>query len=142
MLNKPNDARLTPRYKVELRAHISFHGQTILGTTKDISRGGICLICSKPIAAGSPLEIDLVLELAAEAFSEHLILTTNVIWCTTVGQLYQIGCSFEALSPGHKNRVEMFLRFLDQEVQLGSHEPAPAFTNTFDTGDAEEAELL
>lgn len=128
------EGRQHPRFAVQLEARLEASGRSALATTKDVSRGGICLVCPMEVAAGSDIKLALSLKLGATSFSESLELVGRTIWCTPVGQGYQVGAVFTDMSPVKLGYLEMFLRFLQQEISLAGAEP-PDVDEQFDTGD-------
>jgi hypothetical protein len=132
------DVRQHPRYAVQIEAQIHLEGRTVVAVTKDMSRGGICIICPTQITPGSDLELSLSLSLGTDVFSEGLDLVGRVIWCTPMGQMYQVGAVFADLSPVKAGYLEMFLRFVQQEISLGTGEHALP-DEQFDTGDADDS---
>jgi hypothetical protein len=133
---QPN-ARRYPRFAVELEAKIQYAGATLDAVTRDIGRGGICLIGPREVKAGSKLKLSLLLVLGESAFSESLELHGRVIWCTPLGTQFQVGAVFTDLTPSKLGQLDMFLRFLQQEILLDGSEP-PAEEEKFDTGDIDD----
>src|SRR5262249_37605536 len=91
------EQRQHPRYAIELDAEIVSGGESILGRTHDISKGGFCLLLPRPLEAGSPCEVKLALVFSETEFSEQLSLKAQVAWCTKVKDAHQVGVKFEAL---------------------------------------------
>ena len=136
--DRPN-ARRHPRYAVQVEAQVDLGGQRVHAVTKDLSRGGICLVCSQASTAGSRVHVSLALVLGTNSFAEGLDLVGRVIWCTPMGAMFQLGLVFTEMAPPKLGQLEMFLRFLQQEILV---EPEPAATkieDRFDTGDADDA---
>jgi hypothetical protein len=133
------DGRRYPRYPVEVEAKVTAGGVSLPATTKDLSRGGICIICPEGVPAGTRLRVSLSLTLGADTFAEGLDLSARVVWCTQVDQTYQLGAVFTEMSGTKAGLLDMFLRFLEQEILVsGSGAEAPADDDPFDTGDGDE----
>jgi len=137
MTDRP-ESRKFPRFAVELDAQVQIEGQTVAAVTRDVSRGGICLVSPRQVEAGSNLQLSLLLMLGANAFSEGLELTGRVIWCTPLGHLFQLGAVFINMTPEKRGLLEMFLRFLQQEILMDGGEP-PAVEEQFDTGGEDDS---
>ena len=139
MTDKPQgDARRHPRFAVQIEAQATWKGSSMAAITKDMSRGGICLICPRRIPPGSTLGLSLSLILGTNAFSESLELGARVVWCTPIDQVFQVGAVFVELDRAKTGYLEMFLRFLQQEVLVAGSAETPDATTPFDTGDADE----
>jgi hypothetical protein len=137
------DARRHPRFAVAIEAVVTTaKGETMEATTKDMSHGGICLVCPKEVGAGEALELGLSLVLGADTFTESLTLPSRVVWCTPLpGKGFQVGAMFHKLDRAKRGFLEMFLRFLQQEVLLADGEPPleeSVPNKEFDTGDADK----
>jgi hypothetical protein len=107
------ETRRHPRFTVDVEAVVHTSAQHFSARTRDISRSGICLITSSAMQAGERVGIELVLAFGDNAFSEPLHLEARVVWCTSIGQSFQIGAMFILLSEEHEDFLEMFLRYLD-----------------------------
>jgi hypothetical protein len=101
-----------PRYAHEASVTLYVAGQTSEGRTKNVSRGGLCVDLSDPIAIGTDLEIDLQLVFEDDTQSEALRLPARVAWCTTVDEAFQVGLMFRPLAAELGQYLTMFLRFL------------------------------
>lgn len=134
------ESRRHPRFAVQIEAVVS-HGQDQMSSiTKDMSRGGICLVCPRKIPAGANVRLSLSLILGADSFSETLLLTARVVWCTQIDKAFQVGAVFTDMGREKTGYLEMFLRFLQQEVLVaGIPDQAPPAKGPFDTGDADDA---
>ncbi len=136
-LGQRPDGRQHPRFLVTLAAQVQLGNRTVAAQTKDMSRSGICLVCPGQAAAGSTIRLSLALSLGANAFSENLELTARVIWCTPLAERFQLGAVFTNLDAEKRGFLEMYLRFLQQEITVGEKE-APVSDSPFDTGDEDE----
>jgi hypothetical protein len=131
------DGRRHPRFEVQLEAQVQLGGHTIPALTKDVSRGGICIVCARDASPGTVIRLRLALALGNGAFSEQLELSARVIWCTAVDGRHQLGAVFTELTPEKRGFLEMFLRFLQQEILVGEGE-AQGPADLFDTGGEDE----
>jgi Tfp pilus assembly protein PilZ len=132
-----SDARRHPRFAVQIDAKVTApDGEQMTAITKDMSRGGICVVCPKRIVPGSTVGLSLSLILGDNSFSESLELSARVVWCTPIAQVHQVGAVFTGLTREKAGFLEMFLRFLQQEVLVtGPGEPPTLARSPFDTGD-------
>lgn len=140
MTRRP-DARRHPRFAVQIDAQVSLGEQTFTATTKDMSRGGICLFCPQKIEPGSNIDMSLSLVLGSDAFSESIRLSARVVWCTPVDDNYQVGAAFVEMDRMKTGQLYMFLRFLEQEIREKAAEPPEESTTPFDTGDSDSLEM-
>lgn len=62
-----------------------------------------------------------------DSFSEPLVLPARVVWCTPIGDLFQLGASFMPLTTEQQSYLAMFLRYLEAgpESQATVDEPPP-----------------
>jgi len=89
-----------------------------------MSRSGICLITDTKIARDTELKVDLVLSLGTDSMSEPLVVSARTIWCTAISGQFQIGAMFVKLDAERARFLDLFMRFLDGEVNPVGHEPA------------------
>lgn len=131
------DSRRHPRFSVDVDARVSLaSGQRVAARTRDVSRAGICLIGASAVPVGSALSLELVLAFGDNAFSEPLALSARVVWCTPIGQSFQIGVMFDELTEDQDNFLDMFLQFLDGT--LGPREGEDAAADGHETSDDDE----
>jgi hypothetical protein len=135
--DRSGNSRQFPRYAVELEASIDLEGETLEAVTRDIGRGGICLVGPRAVASGRRLNLSLKLVLGTTAFSEGLELDARVIWCTPISAHHQIGAVFTEMTAAKLGQLDMLLRFLQQEILLEGSEPADE-DEKFDTGDIDD----
>ena len=102
------------RYAVDVDATLTLDdGHRVKARTRDLSRNGICLIAGEPVSAGGPAAVELVLSFGNNAFSEPLSLAARIVWCTQLGNSFQLGAMFEDLSDQQEQFVDVFLQYLD-----------------------------
>jgi len=111
---RENDGRQHRRYSVDVEATVSVgSGARRKMRTRDLSRNGICLLSESAIAPGSEAKIELMLAFGNDAYSEPLLLSARVVWCSDLAGTYQVGAIFEDISDEQDDFLEMFLQFLD-----------------------------
>jgi len=114
MSRRSQEARRHRRFHVEIDAKVTTgKGERLAARTRDLSRSGICLITGDGLAGGDTLMIELALSFGKNAFSEPLRLQSHVVWCTQIGQSFQVGAMFDGLTDEQDGFLEMFLHFLD-----------------------------
>ena len=111
------DKRRHARFGCDLRAEIRIGPRVLAARAQDISRGGICLACDEALAVAQAVQVALTLVLAENTFSEPLKLPARVVWCTDLGEGFQLGCRFAELDAERARYLEMFLRFLRGDVR-------------------------
>jgi hypothetical protein len=129
-MSQPPEPRRHPRYAVDVDATLALDdGRRLKMRTRDLSRNGVCLIAGESVTPGVMAAVDLVLSFGNNAFSEPLVLPARVVWCTKIGDAFQLGAMFDEVSEEQDGFLEMFLHFLDgtitpSGVQMGEDEPA------------------
>jgi hypothetical protein len=117
------DSRREERRSVDVKATISVDGRNVAARTRDISRSGICLVTETEIPRDTELKIDLVLSLGTDTMSEPLSVTGRSIWCTPMFGKYQIGAMFVRVDSEQRRFLDLFMRFIDGDVNPVGHEP-------------------
>jgi hypothetical protein len=120
------DARAHPRYACEIDAEVRLPGRKVPARTHDVSRGGMAFTADQAIPSGSEVQISMALVFDEETFSEPLDVRARVVWCTPLGQRFQIGTSFIGLTNENRNYLEMFLRYLREGLARKAEEDAAA----------------
>ena len=118
------DSRREQRRPVDITATISVDGRVVPARTRDISRLGICLISGTEIPRDTELAIKLVLSLGIDTMSEPLLVKGRTIWCTALFGKYQVGAMFVEIDTHRRRFLDLFMRFMDGEVNPVGHEPA------------------
>lgn len=108
------------RFAVAVAAEIRSATGVSSALTRDLSRGGVCFVIQTPMPRGTPFKISLSLVLGENTYSEPLVLSGTVIWCTPTGEGYQIGAGFNAMDRQTKDLLLVFLGFLAEGVQVSS----------------------
>lgn len=105
-------ARQYPQYAREaLLELVSAQGQ-YTGRTRHISRDGFSVLIDAPVLPGNIVRVRMSLVFDKDTFSEPLELPARVVWCTPIGDHYQLGTSFLALGHEKQSYLAMFLRYL------------------------------
>jgi hypothetical protein len=107
------DKRQHPRYAVELDAEIAVGDMVVAGRTRDISRGGFCVLADHSLPIHTSCEVKLALVFSENQFSEHLALPAHVQWCTPIKNAFQIGIKFGEIDTQNRGYLELFIKFLD-----------------------------
>jgi len=87
--------------------------------TRDMSRAGLCLIASQPIARETEVSLELVLTFGEDGVSEPLKIDGRVAWCTALFGAYQIGVKFVKVDDERAKYLNMFVGFLDGTLAPG-----------------------
>ncbi len=107
------DPRAHPRYAVEIDAEVRSGAQVIPARTRNVSRGGLAVLASQPVAVGADVILSISLVFDEQAMSEPLPLHGRVVWCAPLAdEHYQVGLTFVALRAEERQYIEMFLRYL------------------------------
>ena len=117
------EQRRTPRYEVSLTCDVRYAGRHLAATSRDLSRGGICLLTREPIPLSSVVELSVALVFDERATSEALVLPATVVWCTDLKTHYQIGAKFGPLPRQIDQYLEIFLRLLAGALDSPDDEP-------------------
>ncbi len=131
----PSERRQHPRYLVALHSALVLDDQPREAQTRDIGRGGICLVIGPAVPRGEVVILRLSLALGSGPLSEALELPARVVWCTELGDEHQLGLAFDELSYHQIGELEVFLRFLHSE----GGEPPLSSEAAFDTSEQEPA---
>jgi len=107
--------RQFPRYAVEAEINLRAPGRHALrGRTANVSRGGVCVSIGAPFTVGETVDVELQLVFDEDSFSEPLALPARVVWCTDMGDVWQLGMGFRSLSAEQGRYVDLFLRYLHE----------------------------
>jgi len=112
------DKRLFPRFAVQLAVALeTSDGRVLTGVSRNLSRGGISLETTEPVADGGDVTVRVTLVFDEERTSEPLDLPARVVWCTPFGaDAHQVGTQFRPLSSERLTYLDMFLRYLEQQA--------------------------
>ena len=101
-----------PRYAHQAVVTLHVAGKSHSGKTQNMSRGGVCADIAEQIPLGTDLEVDIQL-VYEDVESEPLRLPARVVWNTALDESFQVGLSFQKLTPEMVQYLTMFLRYLD-----------------------------
>lgn len=118
-----SDRRQSKRYDVVTEVHVIHeHGHSSV-QTRDLSRGGLCMLLPYPLERGTHVRVELSLLLGPNAQSEPLAMDARVAWCAPEGSdTFQVGVSFLDLTEEDETHLETFLEFLRQGFELSESE--------------------
>jgi hypothetical protein len=118
----PRDDREHPRVVTDALVEVVTAGGPLLaGRTRNLSRGGLCVELTGPVEPGAEVEIRITLVFHDDHRSETLGLTARVVWCTPLGDCYQVGSQFGRLSFDEAVYLNMFLSYMDASPRLAEH---------------------
>jgi len=89
----------------------------MLGTTSNLSRGGMSVRFETPTPVGETVEFDLTLVFDEATRSEKLTVTGRIAWCTPVDAEHHVGVSFLGLSIEQIQYLDLFIRYLEDTRQ-------------------------
>jgi hypothetical protein len=122
-----------PRYAIGTEVSLRTRAGVIAkGKTTNLSRGGLCADIDAEPARGQQLEVSIALVFNAEGTSEPLALPARVVWCTGLGDRFQVGLSFLSLSKDQAAFLDMFIRFLEEHPEELSDEKSASRSLPFD----------
>jgi hypothetical protein len=122
--------RLYPRFHVDLKVAVSCDAESVAARTRDISRSGLCLVSTQPLARDKEIAIELVLTFGEGGLSEPLHILGRVMWCTAMFGHFQIGVMFVRVDRDQTRNLTMFIGFLDGSINAG--DPASSDEETTD----------
>ena len=109
-----SDARAHPRYALEVDAEVRMASGNLPARTRDVSRGGLAMTLTQPLALGTEVMLNLALVFDEETFSEPLLVRARVVWCTRLDDKHQIGTTFVAMTNEQRAYLDMFMRYLTE----------------------------
>jgi hypothetical protein len=111
--------RQHPRFNVDVKVSVSVASQSLDARTRDISRAGLCLIATQPIARETEVALEMVLTFGDDGVSEPLSILGRVAWCTALFGSYQVGVKFVKVDDERGKYLDMFVGFLDGTLAPG-----------------------
>jgi hypothetical protein len=118
-----DDAQTTrrqhPRFNVDVKVSVSIANENLAARTRDISRAGLCLIATQPIARETEVALEMVLTFGDDGVSEPLAILGRVAWCTALFGSYQVGVKFVKVDDERAKYLDMFVGFLDGTLAPG-----------------------
>ena len=105
------EKRQSKRYDAEILVELTADGRVLKGKTQNLSSGGLCALLPKAVPKGKIVEVQLSLILG-ELLSESLWIQSRIVWCTKVGNFFQIGISFQTIPKEKQYLLQTFLHHL------------------------------
>ena len=133
-----NSAREFPRFALEATVELTGSAGTATGRTGNVSRGGLAATVDSPLVSGEVVTVTMALVFDKDTFSEPLALPARVVWCTQLGEIYQLGTAFLSLNSDQRSYLEMFLRYLEEGSSMRTQE----VEETAMMGEGEEPDLF
>lgn len=106
--------RENPRHAIDAKILVNGDASQVEGRCRNLSSGGLCAELGERFAVGVKVELAVTLVFDVESFSEPLALPARSVWCTALGDGWQVGFQFLALSSDQDAYLAMFLRFLEE----------------------------
>lgn len=107
------------RFNVDVQVKVSIANENLAAHTRDISRAGLCLIATQPIARETEVSLEMVLTFGDDGVSEPLSILGRVAWCTALFGSYQVGVKFVKVDGERGKYLDMFVGFLDGTLAPG-----------------------
>lgn len=101
-----------PRFATDAAIVIRHGEDELRGRCMNLSRGGLCSELPAALKTGEAYPIELSLVFDADTESEPLALKARAVWCTQLGEVWQVGFQFQALDESEQKFLQMFLRYL------------------------------
>ena len=121
------EQREHPRYAVALNCEIDAGGRTVTAKSRDLSRGGIALSAGEPLDLSTEVELSIALVFGDASSSEPLRVKAVIMWCTRLGEQWQLGAKFVQVTRETRGYLDVFLRFLEGPPDDGpDEEPEPS----------------
>ncbi len=117
--------RQTPRFALDARIEFEAPTGRHEGRCINLSSGGLCAQMAESVALGSDLKLSVTLVFDVDSFSEPLSLRARSVWCTALGEGYQVGFQFLPLDHAQSSYLAMFLRFLEEGRAARGHSCNP-----------------
>ncbi len=118
--------RQYPRFAIEAAIELVTAAGSTKGRTKNVSRGGLAANVSRPIPPGLKVDVRMSLVFDEDTFSEPLVLPARVVWCTPIRDDFQLGASFMQLGSEEQSYLAMFLRYLQEGMEIRAQQEADA----------------
>lgn len=110
--------RAPNKFVCDLEAIIEEPGRNpISGRTYDLTASGISVYTDRPVAQRT--EVTLGLRLVLDwAESDTVEMSGRVMWCTPIGEEFQLGIAFNQMPVTRWQHLDVLLRFLRGELSL------------------------
>ena len=121
------ESRKHPRFAVDVAVELRARsGDTLRGRARNVSRGGLCVLVPDPAALGAEVVAKMALVFDADTVSEPIEMPARIVWCTKLGDDYQLGAAFLSLSPKQVEILEVFIRYLEEgQALVRAQDPEP-----------------
>lgn len=106
--------RQNPRHAIDASIVVHSGSDQQLGRCLNLSSGGLCAALEEALGLGSIVDLAVTLVFDTERHSEPLALPARLVWCTALGEGFQVGFQFLTLNDEQHAFVAMFLRFLEE----------------------------
>ncbi len=121
---EPPQTRQQQRCAWALRCELqAADGKLQTAVTKDLSRSGLSLVVAQPVAISTAVGLKVAALFSDRSSSAPLRLEATIIWCTPVGEGYQLGAKFARISEELQRQVEMLMNMLQEELEGSSDGP-------------------
>lgn len=112
------EQRIHPRFDVKAQVElVRAGGRRVRCTTRNVSKGGVCLDAPVELSAGEDIDVHITLVFDANRATEPLALPARVMWSTAIGRTHQVGTRFRPLTSDQSSYLDLFLRYLEQAAQ-------------------------
>lgn len=106
--------RQYPRFAHEATVLFRCGTQETTGSSRNLSRGGLCADVPDQLPLGSDVDVEITLVFDDNSQSEPLRLPARVVWCTPFEDHFQLGVSFRPLDATRVEYLTLFLKYLDE----------------------------
>lgn len=112
-MTAPDLPRRAPRFATDATILVGEGDDAIAGKCMNLSSGGLCseLVAGLNVEVPHQLRLSLIFDTDVE--SEPLALSARAVWCTQIGEVWQVGFQFLPLDKDQSSFLQMFLRYLD-----------------------------
>ncbi len=104
--------RQAPRFASDATLVVVGGESNVAGRCVNVSRGGLCSELTSEVAIGNDFTLEMSLVFEEDAQSEPLSLKARAVWCTDLGEVWQVGFQFLPLDTAQASYLQMFLRYL------------------------------
>ncbi len=122
--------RQHPRYATDIDVVCDHPKGTLAGRTKNLSRGGLCMLGSAGLAAGTPVTLRMSLVFDENQRSESLQLDGRIAWCTPLGNAFQLGVQFVSANPEALSFLGLFMQLVQDADSDDAGKANDGFTST------------
>lgn len=113
-----DSVRQYPRYAIEAEIELVTAAGKTRGRTKNVSRGGLSASVERPVPPGLRVNVRMSLVFDEDTFSEPLVIPARIVWCTPLGERFQVGAAFLPMDQEQVAYLAMFLRYLEEGLAM------------------------